>query len=69
MPNAGQFTHFCSAHVTKAVGRDEPRIKVSNDGLTIRDVTLNDTASIVCNASNDYGHVLSSVYLNIYGKY
>jgi len=51
-----------------AAGRDqESRIKVSNDGLTIRNVTLNDTASILCNASNHYGYRLSSVYLNVYG--
>jgi len=63
------FIDFCSAYVTKAAGQDWSRVQVSTDRLMMRNVTLNDTASILCNASNDYGHVLTSVYLNVYGKY
>jgi len=43
-------------------------MKISNDRLTIRNVTMNDTCSIQCCASNGYGRVLSSVYLNVHGK-
>jgi len=69
MPIANlSFTDFCVAYVIKAAGQDWSRVQVSTDRLTIRNVTLNDTASILCNASNDYGHNLTSVYLNVYGK-
>jgi len=54
------YHHVAGGHVT--------RLKVSNDGLTIQNVTLSDTSSIQCRASNGYGRLLSSVYLNVYGK-
>jgi len=71
MPAAGFDLYdidLSAAYVTKAVGNHESRLEVSNDRLTIRNVSMNDTASIQCYASNDYGHVRSSVYLNVYGK-
>jgi len=58
-----------STNLCSAAGGDESRIEVSNDRLTMRNVTLNDTASILCGAYNRYGHVLSSVYLNVYGTF
>lgn len=44
---------------------------VSDDGadLTLGEVTLNDTASVHCNASNVHGYVLASAALRVYRMY
>lgn len=46
----------------------DPNIKIEGDSIILSDVQSGSSAVYQCNASNEFGYLLSNAFVNVIGK-